>query len=112
MLADAFEIFRDKCDEIYELAPVHFVSAPRLACHAFIKNTKVKSELITNYDVLMMIENWIRGGICWATDGYTKGKNKYMRNYDKNFESSYLVFLDAKKFVWMGNVSKITSKWF
>ena len=64
MLADAFEKFRDKCDEIYELAPVHFVSAPRLACHAFIKNTKVKSELITNYDMLMMIENWIRGGIC------------------------------------------------
>ena len=31
LLADVFENFRDKCIEIYELDPVHFLSAPGLA---------------------------------------------------------------------------------
>ena len=32
LLADLFENFRNKCIEIYELDPAHFLSAPRLAC--------------------------------------------------------------------------------
>ena len=39
---------------------------------------------------------------------YAKANNKYMKNYNKNIESSYLEYLDANK--WMGNVSKITCK--
>ena len=31
VLADVFEKFRDKCIEIYELDPAHFLSAPGLA---------------------------------------------------------------------------------
>ena len=31
LLADVFENFRNKCIEIYELYPVHFLSAPGLA---------------------------------------------------------------------------------
>ena len=41
-----------------------------------------------------MVENGIRGGICQATQRYAK-VFKYMKNYDKSLESSYLVFLDA-----------------
>ena len=31
LLADAFENFRNKCIEVYELDPVHFLFASRLA---------------------------------------------------------------------------------
>ena len=60
MLADVFENFRDKCIEIYELDPVYFVSAPGLAWQACLKKTGVKLELLTDYDILLMVEKGIR----------------------------------------------------
>ena len=45
--------------------------------------------------MLLMVEKGIRGGICQAVHRYTKANNKYMKNYDKNTESSFLMYLDA-----------------
>ena len=95
LFADVFEKFRDTCIEIYGLDPSHFLSAPGLAWQACLKKTEVKLELITDYDMILMIEKGIRGGICQATHRYAKANNKYMKNYDKNIESSYLTYLDA-----------------
>ena len=55
------------CLNIYELDSVYFVSAPGLAWQAFFKTTEVKLELVTDYDMLLMIEKGIRGGICQST---------------------------------------------
>ena len=87
LLADGFESFRNICLEIYELDPVYFVSAPGLAWQACLKKTEVKLELLTDYDMISMIEKEIRGVICQATHRYAKVINKYMKNYDKNSES-------------------------
>ena len=51
------------CLNIYELDLVYFVSAPGLAWQACLKMTGVKLELITDYDMILMIEKGIRGGI-------------------------------------------------
>ena len=48
LLADVFESFRDKCLEIYELDPAHFLSAPGLAWQACLKKSQVKLELLTD----------------------------------------------------------------
>ena len=37
----------------------------------------------------------IRGGICHAIHRYVKDSNKYMKDYDKNKESSYLKYWDV-----------------
>ena len=66
MLADVLENFRNKCIEIYEIHPIYFVSASGLAWQAWLKKTGVKLELITDYDMLLMIEKGIRCGICQA----------------------------------------------
>ena len=42
LLADVFENFRNKCIEIYELDPAHFLSAPGLAWQACLKKTEVE----------------------------------------------------------------------
>ena len=40
--------------------------------------------------MLLMVEKGVRGGICHAIHQYAKVNNKYMKDYDKNKESSYL----------------------
>ena len=95
LLADVFENFRNMCIKVYERDPSHFLSVPGLALHAYLKKTEVELELLTNTDMLLMVEKGIRGGICHAVFRYAKANNKYMQNYDKNEESSFLEYLDA-----------------
>ena len=85
-LSDVFENFRDKCIEIYGLDPAHFLSAPGLAWQACLKKTKVKLELLTDIDMLLMVEEGIRGGISQVIYNYAKANNKYMNNYNKSIE--------------------------
>ena len=60
------------------------------------KKTNVKLELLTDYDMLLlMVEEGIRGGICHSIHRYAKANSKYKKNYDKNKESSYIQYLDA-----------------
>ena len=61
----------------------------------FKKKAEVKLELLTNVDILLMVEKEIRGGICHAIHRYAKANNKHMKNYHKNKESSYIQYLDA-----------------
>ena len=42
-----------------------------------------------------MIEKGIRGGICHSIYRYAKANNKYMKIYDKNNESSYIIYMEA-----------------
>ena len=95
LLADVFENFRDMCIKEYEIDPAHFVSLPGLAWQACLKKTNVELELLTDYDMLLMVEKGIRGGICHSIHRYAKANNKYMQNYNNNEESSYIQYLDA-----------------
>ena len=45
--------------------------------------------------MLLMCEKGLKGGICHEIHRYDKANNKYMKNYDKNIKSSYLMYLDA-----------------
>ena len=95
LLADVFDRLRDKCIEIYGLDPSHFLSAPGLAWQACLKKSDVNLELLTDDDMLFMIEAGIRGRMCQSVHRYGKANNKYMKNYNKNIESSYLMYLDG-----------------
>ena len=91
LLADVFENFRDKCIEIYELDPAHFLSALGLTWQACLKKTIIKLELLIDPDMLLIVEK----GICEAIHRYAKANNKYMgKNYGESIISSFLMYLD------------------
>ena len=95
LIADVFENFRDMCIKVYELDPAHFVSLPGLAWQACLNKTNMELELLTDYDMLLMVEEGIRGGICHSVHRYAKANNKYMKNYNNNKETPYIQYLDA-----------------
>ena len=95
LFADVFENFRKMCLKFYHLEPVKFVSASALAWPAALKNTEVKLELLTDIDMLLMVEKGIRGATCHAIHRYARANNKLMKDYDKNKESSYLKYWDV-----------------
>ena len=121
LLADIFKNFRQSCLKHYELDPVHFVSLPGLAWQACLKKTNVELELLTDYDIVLMVEEGIIGGICHAMQRYAKANNKYMKDYDRKKKSFYIQHLDANNlygkamteklpvrgFRWMDDISKI-----
>ena len=84
LLADIFQKFRNMCIEIYELDSAKFLSSPGLAWQAALKKTKVKLDLLTNIDMLLMVEKGIRGRICHSIYRYVKANNKYMKDKNKD----------------------------
>ena len=90
---------------MYELDPFHFLSAPELVWHVALKD-KIKLDLLTDIGMLLMIERGIRGGIWHAIYWYAETNNKYMIEYDKNKESSYLKYWDVNNLYgwWMSQV--------
>ena len=57
------------------------------------KKTNVQLELLKDIDMLLMIDSGIRDVKC--VHRYAKANDKYMKNYNKNIDSSYLIYLDA-----------------
>ena len=60
LLADVYENFRNICIKNYNLDPAHYYTAPGLAWDAALKITKVELELLSDIDMLLMVEKGIR----------------------------------------------------
>ena len=95
LLVGVFENFRNKCIEIYEIDPAHFFVCPRIAMDSLFKKTGEKSELLTDIDLLLMVEKVIGGGICHPIHRYAEANNRYLKYYNEEVESSYLKYLYA-----------------
>ena len=95
LLADVFENFRKTCLKYYKLDPCHYYTAPGLAWDACLKMTKQELQLLADYDMLMMFEKGIRGGISHISKRYAEANNKYMKDFDKTKPSTFIQYLDA-----------------
>ena len=96
ILADVFENFRNVCNENYGLDPAHYYTSPGLAWDAALKMTKIRLELLSDYDMILMIKKGIRGGISMISNRYGVANNKYMNEiYDSSKESTHIQYLDA-----------------
>ena len=69
-----------------------YFSAPALARQAALKKTKVKSDLLPDISMLLIVE---KGGICHPIYRHAKGDNNYIKHYHKNKKSSYIQYWDV-----------------
>ena len=120
LLADVFENFRKTCLKHYNLDPAHYYTSPGLAWDACLKETGQQLELLHDYDMLMMFERGIRGGITHISKRYSEANNKYMKDFNPDKPSKYIQYLDANNlygwamsqslpthgFKWMTNITK------
>ena len=96
LLANVFEAFRNTCLEHYSLDPANFCTSPGLAWKACLRKIRVRLELLTDPDMLLMFERGIRGGITQAVHRHASANNPYMGDqYNPGQKSSYLLYLDA-----------------
>ena len=120
LLSDLFENFRKTCLKNYNLDPAHYYTSPGLAWDACLKETGQELQLLHDYDMLMMFEKGIRGGISHISKRYAEANNKYIKDYDPDEPSTYIQYLDANNlygwamsqslpthgFKWMKNLTK------
>eukprot|EP01047_Picozoa_sp_COSAG01_P085889 COSAG01_NODE_19068_length_1032_cov_11.931404_1_plen_102_part_00 len=84
LLADVFETHRSICLEYYELDPAHYYTTPNFAWDAMLKKTGVELELLTDYDMFLLVEQGLRGGIAMISHRHAKANNPYMsEGYDE-----------------------------
>ena len=95
LLADVFENFRLACLKNYTLDPGHYVSSPGLSWDAMLKMTDINLELITDIDQQLFIEKGMRGGISITTHRYAKANNPYMKFYNPECDTTYIMYLDS-----------------
>ena len=96
LLTDVFESFRNTAINDYKLDPANgYFTLPNYARDAMLYNTNIKLEQLTDPDMYLFCERAIRGGISMIGHRYAKANNKYMKNYDENIKSSYIMYLDA-----------------
>ncbi|XP_066901595.1 uncharacterized protein [Halyomorpha halys] len=95
LLCDVFESFRNVMMNTHELDPAHYFTVPGLTFDAILKYTKMNIELLQDYDMILMIEHGIRGGLCQVSHRYVEANNKYMSTLNSNKELSYIIYLDA-----------------
>ena len=95
LLADVFENFRSMCYKQYGLDPAHYYTSPGLSWDALLKKSKVKLELLTDYDMYLFVEKGLRGGISMSSKRYCKANNPMVSNFDPEKPTDYITYLDA-----------------
>ena len=95
LLADVFENFREGCLEYYGLDPTHYITTPGLSWDAMLKMTSTNLELITDIDMLLFVEKGMRGGISYIANRHARANNKYMKFYNPEDDTTYIIYLDA-----------------
>lgn len=95
LLCDIMEEFRKTCMSAYGIDPLHCYTSPGLAWQAMLKMTKCKLQLLTDIDMVLMVESAVRGGITQCVTRHVKANNNYMTDYDMTKESNYIGYFDA-----------------
>ena len=128
LLTDLFKKFWNTCLKICKLDSAHFYTAPGLAWQALLKTAaeycghekrrkecevcpdEFRLEMLTDIDMLLMVQKGIRGGITQAVKRYAKANKKYLkRPIQSQWKDHMSSVLGCKQPLRTGNVSETTN---
>ena len=90
-------MFRGVCLKKYHLDQINFLSAPNLSWEGVFNITKVELGLLSDFDMLLICERAIRGGISGiGALRHFKANNKYMEDFEKSQSSVFGSFFDLR----------------
>ena len=81
-----FENFSNNIIKNYELCLSHYLSAPALNLDAVLNMTKVEFEPISDTDIYLFFEKYMRGRIPYLSNRYCKTINNYLKTYEPKQE--------------------------
>jgi len=125
LLADVFNGFRDSTHSQLQLDPAHYVTLPSLSWSAALKVTNVNLELIDDIDMHLFVEKAMLGGYSAVVEHFAKANNKYLKNYEAEKPTSYILLTDCTNeygavmklflpiggFKWVDDVSLFTEEY-
>jgi hypothetical protein len=118
LLSDVWMNFCRASNAIYGLDPNYYYTSPALSWDAMMKfnyeqyGRDWSMELLTDYDMYMMIERGIRGGLSQISARYAKANNKLSKNYNPAEPESYISYFDANNLYGCGMSSFLPYKGF
>ena len=99
LLAEIFEAFRQESLNNFEIDPSHFISLPGFAYSAFLKETKVSLEYITDPEMFDMLSSNLRGGHSFCSQRYEEStlfkSGVFGDDYQSMSDDQHLIYIDA-----------------
>ena len=99
LLAEVFEAFRYELLNNFEIDPSHFISLPGFAYSAFLKETKVSLEYITDPEIFNMLSSNLRGGHSFCSQRYEEStlfKNGVFGEENLSSDNDqHIIYIDA-----------------
>ncbi|KAL4153646.1 hypothetical protein QTP88_001479 [Uroleucon formosanum] len=93
--ADVFENFRDICMTTYHLDPAHYYTSPGFSFDCMLKVTKVRLELLDDFEKIIFLESGTRGGLVQASKRHARANNPETPGYNVEEPTTSLIYLDA-----------------
>ena len=97
LLADVLIEFREKMINNYELDPLYSYTLPGYSWNCMLKSSGVESDVFApdQSDMCVMFENGIHGGVSTIIHRYAEANNKYMKDFNPEKESIFIMHLDS-----------------
>lgn len=95
LLSDVWDNFTNTLFKSHKLDCNYYFTLPSFSWDCFLLTSKCEIDLLTDHDMYLFFENGIRGGISQISHRYSEANNKYMKNYNKDIEDKYLIYLDS-----------------
>ena len=100
LLAEIFEAFRQESLNNLEIDPSHFISLPGFAYSAFLEETKVSLEYITDPEMFDMRFSNLRGGHWFCSQRYEEStlfrSSVFADDNQSMSDDQHLIYISAK----------------